>query len=81
MIGDRILRPRRLSSSSRSAADRSRSVLFLVVGHFPQPGGFFLCFFRAGRLLTGEVFNPKFFGTAGITSDPNRATRRRSTRR
>jgi hypothetical protein len=41
----------------------------------PQPGGFFLGFCRARRALTGERFNPTFFGTAGITSEPNRAHR------
>src|SRR4051794_2219962 len=62
----------------RSAADRPGSVLFLSPFIFPapftQPGGFFLGFCRAERVLTGEPFNPIFFGTAGIageTSSPS----------
>jgi hypothetical protein len=47
---------------------------------FTQPGQFFFGFCRAQRMLTGEPFNPIFFGTAGIASDPNRAAHRRSKR-
>jgi hypothetical protein len=58
----------------------------LVVVHFPvafsrQPGKLFFCFFRARRMLTGEAFNPTFFGTLGTPSDPNRVAHRCSKRR
>jgi hypothetical protein len=57
---------------------------FLVLAHFRfafslNAAGFF-CFFRARRMLTGEPFNPTFFGTAGIISEPNRAAHRSSKR-
>ena len=34
-------------------------------------GGFFFGSCRAQRMLTGEPFNPTFFGTARITSEPS----------
>ena len=45
-----------------------------------QPGGFFFRFCRARRMLTGDPFNPTFFGAAGITSEPKRAAHRCSKR-
>jgi len=41
-------------------------------------GGFFFGFCRARRNVDGEPFNPTFFGTAGITSELNRAAHRGS---
>jgi hypothetical protein len=39
-----------------------------------------LAFAARGATLTGEPFNPTFFGTDGITSEPNRAAHRCSNR-
>jgi hypothetical protein len=36
-----------------------------------QPRGFFFGVCRAPRMLTGEPFNPTFFGMAGISSKPS----------
>jgi hypothetical protein len=36
-----------------------------------NPAGFSLAFAARGAMLTGEPFNPTFFRTDGITSEPN----------
>jgi len=36
-----------------------------------NPAGFSLALAARGATLTGEPFNPTFFGTDGITSEPN----------
>jgi hypothetical protein len=51
---------------------RRRSFLFRLQ---PQPGGFFFCFFRARRMLTGEPFNPTFFATAANRTEQSIAAR------
>jgi hypothetical protein len=45
-----------------------------------NPAGFPLAFAARGAMLTGEPFNPTFFGTDGITSEPNRVAHRSSKR-
>jgi hypothetical protein len=36
-----------------------------------NPAGFSLALAARGGTLTGEPFNPTFFGADGITSEPN----------
>ena len=36
-----------------------------------NPAGFSLALAARGATLTGEPFNPTFFGADGITSEPN----------
>jgi hypothetical protein len=87
MVGNRLLR---LAGSEFLSLNcrQTKISAFLVVScrrSFSlrlqaQPGGFFFCFFGARRMLTGEPFNPTFFGKGGITSEPNRVAHRCSKR-